>query len=80
MPRHAPRRARGERLIAAGAVLFGAGVVMVGVVFLPFLFGSRERGVPLSLATFLTVAGLGCALLGLAAQARAAHRPPDDPP
>ncbi len=48
-----------------GAVVFLAGVVAVVAVFVPFLFGGGERGLPLSLATFLTVAGLGLALLGL---------------
>ncbi len=65
----------GDRLVAAGALLFLAGLVAVGAVFVPFLLGRNERGAPLSLATFLTVAGMGLALAGLARQAR--HRPPD---
>jgi hypothetical protein len=65
----------GDRLVAAGVVLFGLGLIATIAVFLPFtLRGVRESGVVLGLATFLTVAGLGAGLVGLYLQARASSR------
>ena len=70
-------RGAGDRLVAIGAVLFLGGLVAIVAVFVPFLFGENERGVPLSVATFFTSAGLGFGLLGLVRSARANRRTPD---
>jgi hypothetical protein len=61
--------------------VFVAGLVAIAVIFVPFVIdllrnGARhaqdhhEYGVALNLATFLTCAGFGLALIGLARQAR----------
>jgi hypothetical protein len=64
----------GDRLVAAGVVLFVVGLVATIAVFLPFMLkGVRESGLVLGLATFLTVLGLGAALIGLYRQTRASR-------
>jgi len=72
----------GDGLVRAGAVVFAAGLVAIGVIFVPFVLdlvrhGARyaqsprnEHGVALNLATFLVCAGLGLGLVGLVRQAR----------
>lgn len=52
-------------------MLFGLGLLATIAVFLPFMLrGVRESGVVLGLATFLTVAGLAAALVGLYQQVK----------
>lgn len=71
-------------MVRAGVAVFGAGLVAIAVIFVPFTIdlirhGARtaqtrhERGVALNLATFLVCLGLGIALAGLFRQARASR-------
>jgi hypothetical protein len=64
-----------------GALVFAAGLVVIAVMFVPFVVdmarhGARyaqdhhEYGVPLNLAAFLTCIGFGLALVGLLRQAK----------
>lgn len=82
MARHALPPRAGDRLVRVGALVFLAGLLAIGVIFVPFAIdlargGARyaqsrrnERGVALNLATFLACAGFGIALVGLVRQAR----------
>ena len=74
-------RRKGDRLVQAGAAVFLLGLAAIAVMFVPFVgdlvgHGARyaqdrhEYGVALNLATFLTCAGFGLALIGLVRQAR----------
>jgi hypothetical protein len=72
--KHREGLARGDVLVRIGAGVFVVGLVSVALVFVPFLFGRDERGVALSLTSFLTCAGLGLALLGLTLGAKDSQR------
>ena len=64
----------GERMVRAGAVLFGLGVVGVVVVVVPFLLGRDDAPLWTTLLASLLPVGLGLALLGLLRGARARRR------
>lgn len=72
--RHAGRAAAGERLVQAGALLFGLGVVGVLAVVVPFLLGRPDAPLWSTLLASLLPVGLGLALLGLLRGARARRR------
>ena len=79
----APSRARhaapddrrpGERLVRAGALVFGLGRVGVLLAFVPFFFGRSDAPSWTALLASLLPVGLGLALLGLLHGARARSR------
>ncbi len=65
----------GERLVRAGALLFGLGVLGVVAAFVPFLLGRGDAPLWTTLVTLLLPVGLGLALLGLLRGARARRHP-----
>ena len=68
------KSAPGERLVRAGAVLFGVGVLGVLAVVVPFLFGRDDAPLWTTLLASLLPAGLGLSLLGLLRSARSHRR------
>ena len=74
--RHAaPDAARpGERLVRAGAVVFGVGVLGVLAVVVPFLLGRDDAPLWTTLLALLLPLGLGVALVGLLLGAYARRR------
>jgi hypothetical protein len=60
-----PAPGPGERLVRAGAVLFGVGVLAALAVVVPFFFGRSNAPLVLTLGTLLMPLGLGLALSGL---------------
>ena len=74
--RHAApaQTAPGERLVRAGAVLFGLGVLGVLAVVVPFLLGRDDAPLWTTLVASLLPVGLGLALLGLLRAARTRRR------
>jgi VIT1/CCC1 family predicted Fe2+/Mn2+ transporter len=74
--RHAApaQSAPGERLVRAGAVLFGIGVLGVLAVLVPFLLGRDDAPLWTTLVASLMPVGLGLALLGLLRGARTRRR------
>ena len=66
--------APGERLVRAGAVLFGLGVLGVLAVVVPFLLGRDDAPLWTTLVASLLPVGLGLALLGLLRGARTRRR------
>ena len=66
--------APGDRLVRAGAVLFGAGVLGVLAVVVPFLLGRDDAPLWTTLIASLLPVGLGLALLGLLRGARTRRR------
>lgn len=76
-PRHAAAADRrpGERLVAAGVVLFVLGTVAVLVAVVPVLLGAEQsRDLPALLSGVLLPLGLAVALVGLLRGARARRR------
>lgn len=75
-PRHAaaqpPRR--GDRLVRAGAVLFGLGVLGVLAVVVPFLVGEDDAPLWTTLVASLLPVGLAVSLVGLLRGARSRRR------
>lgn len=67
-------RSPGERLVQAGAALFGLGVLGVLAVVVPFLLGRDDAPLWTTLLASLLPVGLGLALLGLLRGARARRR------
>ena len=65
-----PAPAPGERLVQAGAVLFGLGLLAALAVVVPFFLGRSNAPLPLTLGTLLMPLGLGTALSGLLRGAR----------
>ncbi len=74
--RHAApaQSAPGERLVRAGAVLFGIGVLGVLAVLVPFLLGRDDAPLWTTLVASLMPVGLGLALVGLLRGARTRRR------
>lgn len=74
--RHAApaQSAPGDRLVRAGAVLFGLGVLGVLAVLVPFLLGRDDAPLWTTLLASLLPVGLGLALLGLLRGARTRRR------
>ncbi len=74
--RHAApaQSAPGQRLVRAGAVLFGIGVLGVLAVVVPFLLGRDDAPLWTTLVASLLPVGLGLALLGLLRGARTRRR------
>jgi VIT1/CCC1 family predicted Fe2+/Mn2+ transporter len=73
--RHAgTTRLAGERLVHAGALLFGLGVIGVLLVVVPFLLGRDDAPLWTTLLASLLPLGLGLALLGLLRGARSRRR------
>ena len=68
MPSDAPRP--GERLVRAGAIVFGLGFVAALAVVVPFFLGRTDAPLALTLLTLLMPVGLGVALSGLLRGAR----------
>ena len=66
--------AQGDRLVRAGAVLFGVGVLGVLAVLVPFLLGRDDAPLWTTLVASLLPVGLGLSLLGLLRGARARRR------
>ena len=66
--------APGERLVRAGALLFGLGVLGVLAVVVPFLLGREDAPLWSTLLASLLPVGLGVALLGLLRAARSRRR------
>ena len=64
----------GERLVRAGAVVFGVGVLGVLLAVVPFFFGREDAPTWTALVASLLPVGLGIALLGLLHGARARRR------
>lgn len=64
----------GDRLVRAGALLFGVGVLGVLAVLVPFLLGRADAPLWSTLLASLLPVGLGLALLGLLRGARARRR------
>lgn len=64
----------GERLVRAGALVFGAGVLGVLAVLVPYLLGRGDAPLWSTLLASLMPVGLGLALLGLLRGARARRR------
>jgi VIT1/CCC1 family predicted Fe2+/Mn2+ transporter len=72
--RHAAGSAPGDRLVRAGALVFGLGVLGVLAVVVPFLLGRADAPLWTTLLASLLPVGLGLALLGLLRGARARRR------
>ena len=72
--RHEAGSAPGDRLVRAGAVVFGVGVLGVLAVVVPFLLGRDDAPLWTTLLATLLPVGLGLALLGLLRGARARRR------
>lgn len=74
--RHAARQPpqRGDRMVRAGAVLFGVGVLGVLAVVVPFLLGRDDAPLWTTLVASLLPVGLAVSLLGLLRGARARRR------
>lgn len=66
--------APGERLVRAGALLFGLGVLGVLAVVVPFLLGRDDAPLWTTLVASLLPVGLGLALVGLLRGARTRRR------
>ncbi len=66
----------GERMVRAGVLLFGVGVLGVVAAFVPFLLGRNDAPLWTTMLTLLLPAGLGLSLLGLLRGARARRHPP----
>ena len=67
----APNPARpGERLVRAGALVFGLGFLAALAVVVPFFLGRTDAPLVLTLLTLLMPVGLGVALSGLLRGAR----------
>ena len=67
----APNPARpGERLVRAGALVFGVGLLAALAVVVPFFRGRTDAPLVLTLLTLLMPVGLGVALSGLLRGAR----------
>ena len=64
----------GERLVRAGAVVFGVGVLGVLLAVVPFLLGRDDAPTWTALLASLLPVGLGVALLGLLRGARSRRR------
>jgi hypothetical protein len=64
----------GERVVQAGAVLFGVGVVGMLCVLVPFFLGRQDAPLWTTLVASLLPVGLGVALAGLLRGARANRR------
>lgn len=64
----------GDRLVPAGAAVFGVGVLAILADFVPFFAGRDNLPLALALLSFLAPVGLGLALAGLYRQVRAASR------
>ncbi|MEX2289807.1 MAG: hypothetical protein WD794_05705 [Mycobacteriales bacterium] len=64
----------GERLVRAGALLFGLGVLGVLAVLVPYLLGREDAPLWSTLLASLMPVGLGISLLGLLRGARARRR------
>lgn len=60
----------GERLVRAGALVFGAGVLGILAVLVPFLLGRDDAPLWTTLVASLMPVGLGVALVGLLRGAR----------
>ena len=60
----------GERLVRAGAVVFGLGVLGVLAVLVPFLLGRDDAPLWTTLVASLLPVGLGISLVGLLRGAR----------
>ena len=77
-PRHgAPEVPRpGERLVRAGAVVFGVGVLGIAAVLVPFLLGRQDAPLWTTLVASLMPIGLALSLLGLLRGARSRRQPP----
>ena len=68
----APQPAQpGERLVRAGAILFGVGVLGIIAVLALFLLGSEDAPLWTTLVASLLPVGLGLSLVGLLRGARA---------
>jgi hypothetical protein len=66
-----PRRSEPDRLVQAGAVIFGVGLLAVLAAVLPLFFGVHNLPTALNLAAgLLPPLGLGIALWALVRQAR----------
>lgn len=61
-------------MLRVGAACFLAGIVFVGIVFLPFFAGSSAQPVVAAVGTMLGPVGFAFILLGLFRQARANNR------
>ncbi|MDP9394900.1 MAG: hypothetical protein M3Q27_11945 [Actinomycetota bacterium] len=72
-PRARGRRP-GDRLVAAGVVVFAAGLVAALVTVAPLLLGTEPMPTAVYVLSMLAPAGLGLALAGLVRQARATRR------
>ena len=72
--RHAAGSEPGDRLVRAGALLFGLGVLGAIAVVVPFLLGRDDAPLWTTLLASLLPVGLGLALLGLLRGARARRR------
>ena len=66
--------APGERLVRAGAIVFGLGLLAALAVVVPFFLGRTDAPLALTLGTLLMPIGLGIALSGLLRGARRARR------
>jgi len=64
----------GERLVRAGAVVFGLGLVDALLVVVPFFLGRTNAPLALALGMLLMPVGLGLALSGLLRAARRGRR------
>jgi tellurite resistance protein TehA-like permease len=64
----------GRWLLRGGTACFLAGLVFVGVVFLPFFAGSPAQPALAAVGTMLAPVGFVLILLGLVRQARANNR------
>jgi len=64
----------GDRLVRVGAVVFAAGIVLLLGAAVPFFFGRDNLPLVLNLGALAAPAGLGLALIGLYAGARASQR------
>jgi VIT1/CCC1 family predicted Fe2+/Mn2+ transporter len=64
----------GDRLVLAGALVFGLGLVAAIIVVVPFFFGRTDAALGPALLTLLMPLGLGLALSGLVRGARRGRR------
>ncbi|WP_344652957.1 hypothetical protein [Cryptosporangium japonicum] len=70
-----PRAGRpGRWLLRVGAACFLAGLVFVGIVFLPFFAGSSAQPALAAVGTMLGPVGFVLVLVGIVRQARANNR------
>jgi len=69
-----PARQPGDRTVRVGGVLFGAGVLGVLAVVVPFLLGRENAPLWTALVALLLPVGLGTALVGLLRGARSRRR------